>query len=88
VHFVRYLDQGNYYGLDVNASLIEAGNMELAQLGLASKQPSLLVDDKFQMTRFGISFDYAIAVSVFTHLYMNHIARCLAEARKVLKPEG
>jgi cyclopropane fatty-acyl-phospholipid synthase-like methyltransferase len=88
VHFVRYLDQGNYYGLDINASLIEAGKVELAQLGLMSKRPNLLVDDRFELTRFGVSFDYAIAVSVFTHLYMNHIARCLAEVKKVLKPEG
>lgn len=88
VHFVRYLDQGNYYGLDINASLVEAGKAELAQLGLERKQPNLLVEDKFRMTHFGVSFDYAIAVSVFTHLYMNHIARCLAEVRKVLKPGG
>ena len=88
VPFVRYLDRGNYYGFDVNASLIEAGRRELAQSGLAGKGPNLLVEDKFRMTRFRVSFDYAVAQSVFTHLYMNHIARCLAEAKKVLKPEG
>ena len=88
VRFVRYLDRGNYYGLDINASLIEAGKEELAQQGLVGKQPNLLVNDKFEMARFGVSFDYAIAVSVFTHLYMNHIARCLVETSKVLKPEG
>ena len=88
VHFVNYLDRGNYYGLDINASLVEAGKRELAQLGLEGKQPNLLVDDKFRMSRFGATFDYAIAVSVFTHLYMNHIARCLVEARRVLKPGG
>lgn len=88
MRFIRYLDQGNYYGRDVNASLIEAVNKGLTQLGLTSKQPRLLVDDKFRMTRFGVPFDYAIAVSVFTHLPMNHIARCLVEARKVLKPDG
>ena len=88
VRFVSYLDRGNYYGLDINASLIEAGKEELARSGLTGKQPNLLVNDKFEMSRFGASFDYAIAVSVFTHLYMNHIARCLAEAKKVLKPGG
>ena len=88
VHFVRYLDQGNYYGLDINASLIKAGKKELAKSELISKQPNLLVDNKFRMTRFGASFDYAIAVSVFTHLPMNHIARCLIEARKVLNPQS
>jgi SAM-dependent methyltransferase len=88
VRCVSYLDRGNYYGLDINASLIEAGREELVRSGLTGKQPNLLVNDKFEMSRFGVSFDYAIAVSVFTHLYMNHIARCLVEARKVLKPGG
>ena len=40
------------------------------------------------MSRFGIKFDYMLAVSVFTHLYGNHIVRCLAEARKALAPQG
>ncbi len=88
VRFVRYLDRGNYYGFDINASLIEAGKKELAQEGLTDKRPNLLIEDKFEMTRFGVTFDYAIAISVLTHLYMNHIARCLAEVRKVLKPGG
>jgi cyclopropane fatty-acyl-phospholipid synthase-like methyltransferase len=88
VRFIRYLDRGNYYGFDINASLIEGGKKELAQEGLTDKRPNLLVEDKFKMTRFGATFDYAVAISVFTHLYMNHIARCLAEVRKVLKPGG
>ncbi len=29
VRFVSYLDRGGYYGLDINASLIEAGHLEL-----------------------------------------------------------
>ncbi len=88
VRFVSYLDRGNYYGLDINASLIEAGKRDLAWLNLSGKQPNLLVNDNFELSRFGVSFDYAIAVSVFTHLHTNHIARCLAETRKVLKSGG
>ena len=88
VRFISYLDRGNYHGLDINASLIEGGKKELAQEGLTDKRPNLLVEDKFKMSRFGVTFDYAIAISVFTHLYMNHIARCLAEVRKVLEPGG
>lgn len=88
VRFVRYLDEGNHYGLDINESSIEAGKTELAQSGLASKRPNLLVDDKFEVSRFGVSFDYAIAVSVFTHLYANDIIRCLVEIKPALKPEG
>lgn len=89
VHFVPYLDQQRYFGIDINESLIEAGKKELfktpANIG---KQPDLRVTDKFDMTQFGVKFDYALAVSVFTHLYSNHIGRCLVEIRKTLAPGG
>jgi SAM-dependent methyltransferase len=88
IHFVRYLDAGNYYGLDINASLLEAGRLEVKTAGLEAKAPNLLVDDKFQMSRFGVQFDYMLAVSVFTHLFANHIVRCLTEARAALAPGG
>ncbi|MDX6289544.1 MAG: hypothetical protein QOH42_1343 [Blastocatellia bacterium] len=88
IPIIRYLDEGNYYGLDINASLIEAGQHEIEHAGLKSKQPHLLVNDKFEMEHFGISFDFAIAQSVFTHLHMNLIVRCLVEVRKILKSGG
>ena len=84
IPIIRYLEEDNYCGLDINASLIEAGKYELAKAGLTAKCPKLLVNDKFEIDRFGISFDFAIAQSVFTHLDMNLIVRCLAETRKVL----
>ncbi len=88
VHFVRYLDAGHYYGIDVNASLIEAGRGELAAAGLADKGAHLLVDEEFDVGRFAVTFDRAIAVSVFTHLPMNHIVKCLSEVRGVLAPRA
>lgn len=84
VHFVRYLEPEHYYGLDINASLIAAGKKELEKENLTAKRPHLLVNDRFEFSRFGKTFDYAIATSVFTHLPMNHIIRCLAEIRNVL----
>jgi ubiquinone/menaquinone biosynthesis C-methylase UbiE len=84
VPIIRYLEEGNYYGLDINASLIEAGKCELTKGGLTAKCPKLLVNDKFEIDRFGVSFDFAIAQSVFTHLDMNLIVRCLVETRKIL----
>jgi cyclopropane fatty-acyl-phospholipid synthase-like methyltransferase len=86
VWFVRYLAAGHYCGVDINASLIAAGKKELEKENLLGKHPHLLVNDRFEFSRFGITFDMAVAVSVFTHLPMNHIVRCLAEIRKVLNP--
>ena len=88
IHFIRYLDAGHYYGMDINASLIEAGKRELEEYRLEGKHPHFLVNDKFELSGFATMFDSAIAISVFTHLPMNHIVRCLAEVRKVLRPEA
>ena len=88
IPLIGYLEPGHYYGLDINESLIEAGKMELAGAGLADRKPHLLVDDRFAFSRFGTMFDVALAQSVFTHLFMNHIGRCLVEVGKVLKPQG
>jgi ubiquinone/menaquinone biosynthesis C-methylase UbiE len=86
VHFVRYLQPGHYFGLDINSTLVKAGQQELANAGLADRNPQLIVDDKFQLCRFDQKFDFGVSVSLFTHLYLNHIARCLAEVRRVMHP--
>ncbi len=86
VHFVRYLDAGKYCGLDINPSLIKAGEHELELAGLTDRRASLLANDKFEFSAFGRTFDFGIAVSVFTHLYLNHIGRCFREMRKVMHP--
>src|SRR5262249_43359420 len=85
LHFIRYLERGHYYGLDINASLLTAGQRELEAAGLANREAHLLVDDKFQLSRFGRVFDYGVSISLFTHLYLNHIGRCLTEMRKVMQ---
>lgn len=88
LHFVNYLKPGNYFGLDINESLIRAAKTELDDAGLFHKNPNLLVNDKFELSLFNTKFDFAIAVSVFTHLFMNNIVRCLVEVNRVLAPAG
>lgn len=88
IHYIKYLDKGNYYGLDVNRSLIEAGIQEIHKESLSAKQSVLLVDNQFRLDRFGENFDFMVSISLFSHLPMNIIIRGLCEARKHLKPEG
>jgi ubiquinone/menaquinone biosynthesis C-methylase UbiE len=88
VRFVEYLSPGNYYGLDINASLIKAGWIEIDRLDARDKHPNLLLNDQFQFSEFDAQFDYALAFSVFTHLFNNQIQRCLVELKKALKPGG
>lgn len=91
VHFVRFLEPGRYYGIDVNASLVRAGlEHELPRAGLAGRLPPdhLLVNGAFEGRRFGVAFDYALAQSVFTHLPAAQIAGALRELARCVRPGG
>ena len=88
IHAIDYLKRGNYYGLDINLSLIEAGRHELRLAGLTHKNPRLAISDRFELGLFRQKFEYLLAHSVFTHVFANHIIRCLAEVREVLAPKG
>jgi SAM-dependent methyltransferase len=89
VHFIGYLEPGHYAGVDKRGSRLErARDVELPRYGLEDKAPLLLVNEDFEFTRLGQTFDYAIAQSVFTHLPLNTILRCLVEMAKVLRPDG
>lgn len=91
VHFVRYLAPGNYYGLDLNGSLLDAGyEQELGPLGLKERLPreNLLADGDFKFGRFGTNFDHAIALSLFTHLPLDLIRVCLERLAPCMKVGG
>jgi SAM-dependent methyltransferase len=89
VHFIGYLEPGHYAGIDKRGDTLErAERVELPRYGLADKNPNLLVNGAFEFSKLGQTFDYAIAQSVFTHLPVNNIVRCLVEMAKVLNPGG
>lgn len=88
VRFLEYLETSNYYGLDINASLIKAAWHELKLAKLAEKKPNLLVSEKFEIEKFQQHFDYMLSISLFSHLPMNVIIRGLVAARENLTPHG
>jgi len=80
VQFVQYLDPGNYYGLDSNQSLLDAGyDTELASAGLQHRLPrqNLFCNSDFKLPVEQDFFDAGIAQSVFSHLSFNSIRLCL-----------
>jgi hypothetical protein len=80
IHFIRYLNNGNYYGMDANDSLLQAGyDEELYSHGLQGKLPlaNLICSESFQFDRFQTDFNIAMAQSLFTHLPLNQIRLCL-----------
>lgn len=88
VHFVKYLQPGNYFGVDINQQLLDGGQRELEQLNLTHKQPRLTQMGDFNFQSLNQEFDYALAQSVFTHLPLNSITRCVMNIEKVLVPGG
>jgi Cyclopropane fatty acid synthase and related methyltransferases len=89
VHFIRYLDDGNYYGVDKQQLLLDAAvEVEMPRYSLEGRIVHLLNQDDFDFSRFNTTFDYALAQSVFTHLTWNSILRCLVNVEKVLAKDG
>jgi SAM-dependent methyltransferase len=89
IHFIRYLDRGNYTGIDASLALLSAGkDVELREAGLEGKSPRLVQMNDFSFGAWQQTFDYAIAQSLFTHVSLNSIMLCLSNVDAVLAPGG
>ena len=88
VRFIPYLEPESYYGIDQNKQLLHVGWEEVEKAGLQEQRPTLVRMGDFGFERLGQTFDYALAQSVFTHLPLNYISRCLVNMDRVLKPGG
>jgi len=89
VHFIRYLKPGHYFGIDKNKELLDAGrNVELKRCNLMERNPILVQMDNFDFQSLNTQFNYALAQSVFTHLPLNNIIRCVMNIEKALVQGG
>jgi len=78
-HFIKYLNTGKYYGIDISPKAITYAKQLVQQEGLLEKSPHLVVSEKkdLKFREFsGETFDYILAQSVFTHLKPEHIKEC------------
>lgn len=88
IHFIRYLENGHYFGVDKNTQLLDGGKIELDENNLLDKKPVLKLDDDFDFISLNQKFEYALAQSVFTHLPLTEIKKCIENVEKVLVNEG
>jgi SAM-dependent methyltransferase len=87
--FIAYLRPGRYFGIEPLPWLIEEGvRNEIGADMVAIKKPTFSHDGDFTLTTFGRTFDYMIAQSIFSHTSQAQMRRCLAEAKRCLKPGG
>jgi cyclopropane fatty-acyl-phospholipid synthase-like methyltransferase len=77
IRLVRYLNSGKYRGIDSNASLLKSGQIELKKERLEKNSPALIKEDQFRQKSLGRDYDFAISISLFTHLPQYLIEKCL-----------
>lgn len=85
IHFIEYLDEGNYFGMDISRAILEAGKNLLIQTSLEYKKPVLRNNTDLKFDDFpGEAFDYILAQSVFTHMPIEDIEECFQNIHKVM----
>jgi len=85
-YLIPMLERGNYFGIDGEGFLIEAGLEHELLYDLAdNKAPSFAVNYDFDVS-FCPGYDVAIAQSLFTHLTPDDIAKCFRQLRTVANP--
>lgn len=88
VPLIRYLDEGQYVGIDVRAEAIAAACEELRDHGLSDKNAVLCYAGSLEKLEVLPRFDYVWAFSVFMHLDDANLHTLLTFARRALGQEG
>ena len=87
--FIVWLRPGKYFGIEPHEHLVISGIMEEIGNSIRKvKRPKFHFSSKFDLSHFGVKFDYILAQSIFSHAAPQMIDKCLGEVRKVLKPNG
>ncbi len=88
IHFIEYLDKGNYTGMDVNKKVLRKGKERIKEHDLEHKKPTVINNSDLKFSEIEERQDYVLAVSVFTHLKRKHIEECFSNIESILKPNG
>lgn len=84
-----FLTHGWYFGQDINPETLRLGETVLQRLGVSAERCTLIASDDFSFA--GVedhSIDLAFSNSLFSHLSLNSILRCLLAVAAKLKPDG
>lgn len=88
---IEYLDAYNYYGIDINLGLVDAGlNCEVPKYNLQNKvsASNFIITDDFSFEDFNTKFDFGFAHSVFTHLHSDKLKLFLEHAYPLFKDDS
>ena len=83
-HLIPYLDSDNYYGIDSNQDILDAGiSDEISAELLATKSPTLTVNSNFDFGFVDNNVSLAWANSLFSHLTLSDAETCLTNLQAV-----
>ena len=87
-HFIKYLEKGNYYGIDISPKAVDfANNFIKNNEDLYKKDPNIILNEQknLKFKNFeSIKFDFILAQSVFTHLKPEHIEECFTHIMNIM----
>ena len=86
-HFIRYMNESNYYGIDISEKALKYARKLIDSEALLKKHPTLLLNSKknLKFEEFQkIEFDYILAQSVFTHLPKDMIIECINNIANIM----
>src|SRR6266481_5375198 len=82
---IPYLNRGKYFGIEPNKWLVEEGiNREIGEVLVQIKHPTFLFTDSPDVvTEAKISFDFAVAQSIFSHCGLDLIRGCFSDISRL-----
>jgi len=86
---IHFLEKGNYFGIEPNREMLEAGINNLLEPGLCElKQPRFDLNRDFNLTVFNEKFDFFVALSIWTHASKPQIQSMLDGFINTANPRG
>jgi SAM-dependent methyltransferase len=89
IPIIDYLDEGNYVGIDVRASVLDLAWKEVAKAALADKNPRLIRSSGFGAKELcDKTFDFVMSFSVLYHLNDGLLSDYFSVVKQRLAPDG
>jgi len=76
---ISFLNKNNYFGIEPNVEMLEAGKKYLLDSQSHQKCPTFSNNDNFDLSVFNTQFDFVIARSIWSHASPAQIKKMLAE---------
>ena len=86
---IRYLEPGNYTGIDIRPAVVAEAQRQIAKAGLQHKQPAVLVSASFGRDELGDrQFDFIWCFQLLYHLEDEQVDQCFSQVVRFMHRES